>query len=311
MKTYRELLNINFPQPIVCGLGNFDGVHLGHQKLIKELMKQSKIRGLESAILTFEPHPAKVLHPKKSDPLIMTLRQKERVIESLGVHNLIFAPFTEDFSRLNYKDFIYNILIKTCRVKTIVVGFNYTFGNRGEGNAVNLREICSNEGIDAIIIPPVTYDGKVVSSSLIRSLIMNGNVKKAAEFMNRPFSIEGAVVCGDARGRKLGFPTANISYSPDIVLPARGVYATLAIWRDCAFKSITNIGIKPTFNKNQTTIEVHIFDFNEQIYGETLEIVFMEKIRDEIKFESPLKLIDQVKKDIEIAKKIFGMNLHQ
>lgn len=306
MKTYRELLTINLPKPIVCGLGNFDGVHLGHQMLIKELLKQSKIRGLESAILTFEPHPAKVLNPEKSDPLIMTLKQKERVIKSFGVHNLIFAPFTKDFSQLNYKDFIYNILIKKCRVKTIVVGFNYKFGNKGEGNADILKEICGKEGIDTIIIPPVTYDGKVVSSSLIRSLIMDGNVKKAGEFMDRPFSIEGTVVCGDALGRKLGFPTANVSYSPDIVLPAHGVYATIVIWQDRTFKSITNIGTKPTFNKNQTTLEVHIFNFNKQLYGETLEVVFVEKIRDEIKFESPSELIDQVKKDFASAKNILG-----
>lgn len=304
MKTYRDLTTINLPEPIVCGLGNFDGVHLGHQRLIKELLKQSKIRGLESAILTFEPHPAKVLYPEKSEPLIMTIRQKERVIESLGVQNLIFAPFTKDFSKLNYKDFIYNILIKKCRVKTVVVGFNYTFGNKGEGNAGILKEICSNEGIETIIIPPVIYDGKVVSSSLIRSLIMEGNVKKAREFIGRPFSIYGTVISGDARGRKLGFPTANISYSPEIILPAFGVYATLVIWQDKIFKSITNIGTRPTFNKNQISVEVHIFDFNEQIYGEALEVVFIEKIRDETKFENQSKLIEQVEKDFAVAKNI-------
>jgi len=306
MKTYRELLTINLTSPIACGLGNFDGVHLGHQKLIKELLKQSKIRGLESAILTFEPHPTKILQPEKTDPLIMTLKQKENVIKSFGIDNLIFAPFTRDFSKINYKDFIKDILIKKCRIKTIVVGFNYRFGNMGEGNAAILKEVCGKEGIDTIIIPPVTYEGKVVSSSLIRSLIMDGNVKKAGEFMDRPFSIEGTVVYGDARGRRLGFPTANVSYSPDIVLPAHGVYATLVIWQSRTLKGVTNIGTKPTFNKNQTTLEVHIFNFNEQIYGETLEVVFVEKIRSEIRFETPSELINQVKKDFAEAKNILG-----
>jgi len=306
MKTYRELLTINPAGPMACGLGNFDGVHLGHQRLIKELLRQSKIKDMESAILTFEPHPTKILQPEKTDPLIMTLKQKENVIKSFGIDNLIFAPFTRDFSRINYKDFIEDVLIKKCRAKTIVVGFNYRFGSMGEGNAAILKEICGKEGIDTIIIPPVTYEGKIVSSSLIRSLISEGNVKKAGEFMDRPFSIEGAVVYGDARGRRLGFPTANVAYSPDIVLPARGVYATLVIWQGKTLKGITNIGTRPTFNKSQTTLEVHIFNFNEQIYGQTLEVVFVEKIRDEIRFEGPAELISQVKKDFARAKNILG-----
>lgn len=306
MKTYRELLTMNLAGPMACGLGNFDGVHLGHQRLIRELLKQSKIKGIESAILTFEPHPTKILHPEKTDPLIMTLKQKENVIKSFGIDNLIFAPFTRDFSRINYKDFIKDVLIKKCRAKTIVVGFNYRFGSRGEGNAAILKEACAKEGIDTIIIPPVTYEGKIVSSSLIRSLIREGNVKKAGEFMDRPFSIEGTVVYGDARGRKLGFPTANVAYSPDIVLPAHGVYATLVIWQGKTLKGVTNIGTKPTFNKSQTTLEAHIFNFNGQIYGQMLEVVFVEKIREEIRFDGPSELISQVKKDFARAKNILG-----
>lgn len=304
MKTYRELLTLS--SPTACGLGNFDGVHLGHQKLIKELLKQATIRNLESTILTFEPHPSKILYPDKADPLIMTLKQKENVIKTYGIDNLVLIPFTRDFSNIDYEDFIYDILIKKCRAKTIVVGFDYRFGKKGAGNARILKEICRKEGIDTIIIPPVTYEGKIVSSTLIRSLIRNGNVKKAREFMARPFSIEGIVVYGDALGRELGFPTANVSYSPDIVLPANGVYAVLVAWQGRILKGIANIGIKPTFNKNQITLEVHIFNFNEQVYGETLEVIFVEKIRDEIKFEGVSRLIDQIKKDVAMAKKILS-----
>jgi riboflavin kinase/FMN adenylyltransferase len=306
MKIYRELLTINLSGPTACGLGNFDGVHLGHQRLIKELLKQARIKSLESTILTFEPHPSKILNPDKADPLIMTLKQKENVIKSFGINNLILTPFTRDFSKIDYKDFIYDILIKKCQAKTIVVGFDYRFGNRGAGTAHILKEICGKEGIDAIIIPPVTYEGKIVSSTLIRSLIRDGNVKKAGEFMARPFSIDGIVVYGDALGRKLGFPTANVSYSPDIVLPANGVYAVRVVWQGSILKGVANIGTKPTFNKNQTTLEVHIFNFNKQIYGETLEVIFVEKIRNEIKFDSVSELINQVRKDFVRAKNILG-----
>lgn len=305
MKTYRQLSGIKFSNPTVCGLGNFDGVHLGHQKLINELLKQSQIRKLESVILTFEPHPSKVLRADKSDPLIMSLRQKENVIKSLGIDNLIFAPFTQKFSQIDYKDFIYDILIGICKVKVVVIGFDYRFGCDGKGTANDLQEICSKEGIDTIIIPPVTYEGKIVSSTLIRALIESGDVKKAAEYMGRPFCIEGNVVYGDGLGRKLGFPTANISFSPDIILPAPGVYAVKVLWHNKAYKGIANLGIKPTFQKHKTTLEVHIFNFNQQIYGEYMEVNFIENLRGEIKFRSVSDLVAQVKNDIIEAKKIF------
>ncbi|WP_422445724.1 bifunctional riboflavin kinase/FAD synthetase [Thermoanaerobacterium sp. DL9XJH110] len=304
MNIYRELSSLNISTPTACGLGNFDGVHLGHQKLIKELVKQSKIRNLQSTILTFEPHPSKILRSDKADPLLLNLKQKEKIIESFGIDNLVLVPFTREFSKMNYKDFIYDILIEKCRARVVLVGFDYRFGYKGEGTAHVLEDICRAEGIDTVVIPPVTYEGRIVSSTLIRSLISNGDVKKAGAFLGRPFGIQGTVVYGDAVGRKLGFPTANISFSPDIVLPASGVYAVLVEWQEKTFKGVANIGTKPTFGKNHVTLEVHLFNFNQKIYGETIEVFFIDRIRREVKFDSVSDLICQVKSDFVKAKNI-------
>lgn len=303
MKIYHDLSSIQISNFTVCGLGNFDGIHRGHQRLISELLKLSHKTQYDSLILTFEPHPSKVLS-SNSNPLITTFNQKKEIIESSGVDHLVLAPFTREFSRINYKDFIYDILIKKCRVKAVVIGYNYRFGFKGKGNAQNMKDICQKEGIQTVVIPPITYEDKIVSSTLIRNLIQQGKVKKAADFMGRPFVVEGSVVHGNAIGKKLGFPTANITLSNEIVLPARGVYAVMISWRGNIYKGVANFGLKPTFNGKEIRLEVHIFDFNEDVYGENLEILFIEKLRSECKFDRIDDLISQIKKDFISAKEI-------
>lgn len=306
MIIYREVDTLKLTKPTACGLGNFDGVHLGHQILIKELVKQANQKKIDSTIITFEPHPHKLLAPEKADALLMTSKQKEEFIRSLRVDNLIFAPFTPEFAKMHYRDFIEEILIKKCNASIVVVGYDYRFGYRGEGNARILKELCQEKGVDTIIIPPVTYKGHIVSSTIIRTLIKNGDVEKAREYLGHLFSIEGCVVHGQAIGTKLGFPTANISFSPEIILPDFGVYAVLIKRDKTIYKAIANLGRRPTFNGSNVTLEVHIFDFNENIYGEILEILFVHRIRKEIKYDNPLDLKKQIKKDCVKAKSLLN-----
>ena len=225
METQKEMSLLKLCSPTAVGLGNFDGVHLGHQKLLAELKNLSVKKNLKSVIITFEPHPSKVLNPQKADQLITTSSQKESIIRSYGIDFLVFSPFTIEFSKINYRDFIYDHLIPKYNAKLIIVGYDYRFGYKGEGNAARIKEICKDEGIDVVIVPPVTYEGKIVSSTLIRSLIRKGDVLKARELLGRYFSIKGKIIHGDGVGTKLGYPTANVTIPADIILPACGVYA--------------------------------------------------------------------------------------
>ena len=278
MKIYRKLSSLQLANYTVCGIGNFDGIHRGHQKLIKELLQHSQNRNFDSLIFTFEPHPSKVLSPNNSTKLIMTLKQKKKIMSSYGIDHFILAPFTREFSEIKYKNFIYDILINKCRAKVVVIGYNYKFGYNGEGNAQRLKELCQHEGVDTVIIPPVTYKDHTVSSTFIRNLIEKGDVKSAAEYLGRPFNIEGIVRHGDGIGKRLGFPTANISLDQELALPAMGVYAVLVSLKGNVYKGVANLGIKPTFNGSDMRLEIHIFDFNGELYGKKLEVMFIEKL---------------------------------
>jgi len=298
-----NIYTTRFNGPTACALGNFDGVHLGHRKLISKMLKSSQDAGLMSVIVTFEPHPSKVLNSGNPQPLITTFEKKRVILESLGVDNMLCIPFDKDFSRMDYKDFIYDILIARCNAKIVVAGFDYRFGYKGLGDALRLKEICGKEGIDVIIVDPLFHDGYKVSSTLIRDLIKTGDVKSAASFLGRPYSIEGNVVTGDALGRRLGFPTANIAFSEDIVLPSKGVYAVTALCRGRVCKGIANVGKRPTFDGKDIKLEVHLFDFSRDIYGEWVEVFFFDNLREEIRFSCTEDLTKQVNIDFTLAKK--------
>lgn len=304
MKVYRDLSSITIPNYTACGIGNFDGIHRGHQKLVQTLLQYSQSRNLDSLIFTFDPHPSRVLSPKNSAKLIMTQNKKKQLIESYGIHHFVLAPFTQEFSKMEYKDFIYNILIDKCRAKVVVIGFNYKFGYKGLGTAENLKQLCNEIGVDTVIIPPVTYKGKIVSSTLIRSLLEKGDVKSAAKYIGRPFTVEGFVQHGKGIGKNLGFPTANVSLENELVLPPRGVYAVLVSWNNNIYKGVANLGTKPTFNGNDLVLEIHLFEFDDILYGEKLEVSFIQNLRSEVKFDKPEDLAKQVQRDLLSAKEI-------
>jgi riboflavin kinase/FMN adenylyltransferase len=282
-------------------LGNFDGVHIGHQRLIKKMVDIANDRGLNSSVLLFENH-TKSLIEGAGPLLISSTEQKNGLIKSLGVETIYTIKFDEKLMKLTPEEFIDEILVKRLNVKAIVVGYDYRFGYKASGNSDLLRELGRKYNIQVEILPPVLINEMVVSSTRIRDLIKDGNLEDAKILLNRNFSIQGKVVSGKNIGKKLGFPTANIEPIANYIMPRIGVYSTETIVDGNKYLSATSIGYNPTFGDGSIKIESHIIDFNEEIYNKKIELIFIEFIRDEIKFDSVDSLIEQIKKDVSYVK---------
>jgi riboflavin kinase/FMN adenylyltransferase len=293
---------------IVVGLGNFDGVHLGHQRLISALVKEAEKIGGTSVVFTFNPHPLKVLSGK-TPPMLFSQQAKEDTLRKMGVKVLLLVPFTNEFAFLSPEEFIEQVLIRGLGIKSVFIGYNYTFGKGGAGTAATLKEGGNKHGFMVNIIPPVSVDGIPVSSTLIRNLLKGGRVDKAAKMLGHYFFIEGPVVHGDKVGRGLGFPTANINIQEDIVVPANGIYAVKVQVDGKFYLGAANLGIKPTFCRKdcRTTLEVHLLDFQGGLYEKNIKIFFVRKIREEKRFDNKEKLIEQIRDDIKQVKKIFDL----
>lgn len=303
MRIYTNFKLLQLKNPTICGLGNFDGIHLGHQALIKKMLDIAYEKRLEPTIVTFYPHPSQILTPTKKLPLILTLNQKKRIFKQLGVKNLVLLPFNKEFSKITYDDFINSVLIKKCKSRANVVGFDYTFGYKGKGTAESLKHICAKKDIKTYIVPPITYNDIPISSSMIRDRIKSGDLTNVIKLMGRPFSISGRVVSGNGIGKKLGFPTANIDLPKNIILPPKGVYAAIITIKGQIYKGAANLGLKPTFNGKTMKLEVHLFDFKQNIYNENIEVFFIDILRNERRFNSALDLKKQVENDfIEVSR---------
>lgn len=289
----------------IITLGNFDGLHLGHQELIKMVIKRAKETGSVSLVVTFRPHPLKILAPEKCPSLISIYEEKIRLFEKLGIDVLVKIPFTLAFSSITPRDFVKRILCGLLGAKEIFVGYNYRFGRGREGNIQKLKELGEEFGFKVIEVEQISLNGEVISSSKIRHLLKDGEVEYATRLLGRHYAITGIVIKGDGRGKDLGFPTANIA-AKHAIIPADGVYAVRLFVRDKYYDGIANIGIRPTFNKKDPTTEVHVFDFNEDLYGEEITVYFLQKIREEKKFMNADALIQQIKSDIATAKSILA-----
>jgi len=289
----------------IITIGNFDGLHLGHQELIKKIIQRAEETASLSMVVTFRPHPLKILAPEKCPPLISIYEEKIRLLEQLGIDVLVKIPFSLDFAAMEPRDFVKDILCGLLGAKEIFVGYNYRFGKGRKGDIRLLRELGEEFGFVVREIEQVSLNGEVISSTRIRQLLKNGDVGDAAKFLGRPYALCGIVVKGDGRGRGLGFPTANIA-SRHAIIPSNGVYAVKLFVRDKYYNGVVNIGMRPTFDARTLAIEVHIFDFDEDIYGEEITVSFMRKIREEKKFGSAEALINQISADIEIAKEILS-----
>lgn len=285
----------------ILTLGNFDGLHLGHRKIIRKVSTRAKKLDLPSIVYTFDPHPLKVLAPEKSPPLITGTKDKIRLIESTGVDILILASFTKNFASMHPKAFVNDILIQRLGIKEVWIGHDYSFGKGKQGSAEYLKELGAKLGFFVGIIAAHRKDGDIVSSSRIRELIKDGKTGKAARLLGAPFSLTGRVVKGRDVGAALGFPTANLSTRAELI-PAIGVYAGYATLDDKEYPAVINIGTAPTFKRKKTVVECHILDFKGSIYGKDIRVSFVRRLRGERLFKDTKSLTAQIEKDVSRAK---------
>jgi riboflavin kinase/FMN adenylyltransferase len=274
-------------------VGTFDGVHLGHRRVIESAVEAARSRGLPATVVTFDPHPLQVLRPDDPPRLLTTTPVKIDRVRELAVDELVVIPFTQEFSRLDPEEFCRDVLADTLRARYVSVGENFRFGHGASGDHQLLRS-CTE--FETSVVPLLELGGEPVSSSRIRSLIEKGDVAAARELLGAPFELEGTVVEGDARGRELGIPTANVLPEPVALVPAPGIYAGAAR----GYPAAISVGVRPTFEQaGKLLVEAYLLDFEGDLYGETLRLSFLERLRDEERFESAEELVQQMRRDVE------------
>ena len=310
MKIIDHLDKIRGPfKNAVITIGNFDGVHIGHQALFHEVIEKAEVIDGTSIAMTFEPHPIRVLKQNGHPPLITLYEQKAELIERTGIDVLICVPFDKAFASMSADQFITHLLVKKLGMKAIVVGEDYSFGQNREGNIDMMKAYALDYGFEVIVANWIKASKGVadrISSTKIRELVMEGQMAKAEKMLGRNYQIRGRVVTGRDRGGKLlGIPTANINLH-DELCPKTGIYAVTVEVEGRQHNGVANIGYSPTFEDHEFTVEVHILDFNANIYGEKIRVNFIKRIRDEIKFSNISELIDQIKMDIAAAREIFS-----
>lgn len=293
-------------RPQVLAIGHFDGVHAGHQEVLGRAVQAARRMGLSASVMTFHPHPREVLGIARYKESLTPLKDKLALFESLGLDRVYLMSFTPELAQLSPEYFVERILLPL-EIETLVVGFDFTFGHKGSGNADTLGMLAAGR-LTVEVMHPYHMQGEKVSSTLIRECLLNGQAEKAARLLKRPYTIAGRVVTGDGRGRTIGVPTANVEPLEAYVIPGRGVYAVMLLVADKWVKGVMNIGWKPTFaaEEGQDTLEVHLFDFSGDIYGEEVVISFAGFIRHERKFNSADELVAQISADMKSAKEILA-----
>jgi riboflavin kinase/FMN adenylyltransferase len=295
-----------FKNPVLT-IGNFDGVHRGHLGLFNKIKERAKAIGGQSVVMTFEPHPAKVMRPDNGPLLITPTEQKLELIEQAGIDVVLCVPFDHQFASISAEDFIAKILVAKIGIREMVVGYDYTFGYQRKGNLELLRKMGRDLGFIVHVIGPIEINHNPVSSTSIRQLVQAGRLQEAKVQLGRDYQISGKVVEGQGRGKKLlGFPTANLKWA-EALYPKPGVYAVRVILDGRTYYGVTNIGNNPTFENKELSIETYIFDFSANILEKSLKLEFVERIRDEVKFRNVKELSDQIALDIRRAKEILGL----
>ncbi len=286
-------------------LGNFDGVHRGHQALVAEVVAWGRRVAGAAVVVTFDPHPARVLHPGPAKSALMTLEQKAEVLASLGVDRLAVLPFTESLARMPAEDFARRVLRQALGAARVVVGQDFRFGEARAGDVVALARFGESLGFGVSSVSPVEQDGAVISSSRIRDRLAAGEVAVARVLLGRPFYVDGVIVRGDGRGQALGFPTANVA-TPNETLPRLGVYACRIRLRGgvSAWPAVANLGQRPTFGGGATTLEAHLLGFEGDLYGQEARVEFVDRLRAEKAFSGPEALIEQIRRDADTARRV-------
>jgi riboflavin kinase/FMN adenylyltransferase len=304
MKVFHGVMEARELAGCALALGNFDGVHLGHQALFAEARRH----GVPAAALTFQPHPGKVLQPELAPKLITLLPRKLELFEAQGLAAAVVQPFSLEYARTSPRDFE-AALLDVLGARHVVVGYDFTYGAARGGTVDTLRAAASARGAQVHVVAPVTVDGVVASSTKVREYILEGRVSAAHRLLGRPFDLDGTVVTGQGRGRGLGFPTANVDTQNEL-RPAPGVYAIRVRFRAEPEGSwrpgVANIGVKPTFGGNAVTIEAHLLDFSGDLYGKELRVQFLEHLRPERRFGSVAELVGQIKRDVEAARTVIA-----
>jgi riboflavin kinase / FMN adenylyltransferase len=288
--------------PTAMSIGNFDGVHSGHRKILEDVAQRARQSGWVSAVLTFDPHPAKILRPDAAPLQIGTLAQRLDGFSRAGIDAVLVLSFTLELAQVRARDFVERFLVETMNAKAVLVGEGFRFGNRQEGDVVLLEKLGEKFGFEVDIIAPVGDGDSIVSSSAIRQAVREGRTEGARHMLGRPFALTGEIHPGTGQGRKLVVPTLNITTQQEL-LPANGVYATECVVNGKTYQSVTNIGVRPTFDGQQLAIESHLFDFSDAISSGPMEVRFKSRLRDEQKFPNIEALRQQVLVDIEAAKK--------
>jgi riboflavin kinase/FMN adenylyltransferase len=292
-------------KPAAVTIGNFDGVHVGHQKILRGVIDRARSRDAMSAVLTFDPHPARVLRPDVAPGLLETLPQRLSEFAALGIDAALVLKFDQELAKASAEEFAQEFLVETLRTRAVLVGANFRFGHKQAGDVKLLAELGRKNGFAVEIVEPVLVDGCVVSSSTIRQAVSEGRVEEARSMLGRPFALSGEIRTGTGLGRKLVVPTLNLATEQEI-LPKTGVYATEVVVGGKSYQAVTNVGVRPTFDGKQLAIESHLFDFSETVTSGEMRVKFLARLRDEQKFSRPEALREQILKDIERAKELFA-----
>jgi riboflavin kinase/FMN adenylyltransferase len=286
----------------VITIGNFDGVHLGHQEIFRRVKRKARSKNGKAVVFTFEPHPLKLLRPEKCPPLITPYAKRIRLIQHFGMNAVVVAKFTREFAALSPEAF-FDILRDIFNVKAIYIGYDFSFGRDRKGSVEKLKSFGKRNSVEIEVVEPIMLHGMPVSSTKIRHLVAEGDMPSAQEFLGRYFFLSGNVVKGHKRGQRFGYPTANIETGHEL-FPPRGVYATFLYFQGKRYRAATNLGVNPTFNNGAMSIESYILDFEGSLYGEEVSVSFVQKIRDELCFSTVDALVHQIKEDVKKVEEI-------
>ncbi len=295
------------PAGTVVTVGTFDGVHRGHWAVLTEIRERARTSGRRSILVTFHPHPLRIVRPAAAPPLLTTPDEKKEILAESGLDAVVFLPFTPVLARYEPQRFVDEILIGRLRVSELVIGYDHGFGRGRSGDVNTLREIGRERGFQVDVVPPVDVDGEAISSTGVRSAVAAGNVAAARTALGRPYAVRGLVVRGDGRGRTLGFPTANLQVlGADKLVPPPGIYAVRAALRSGMHAGALHVGPRPTFQGSTPTVELHLLDFDGDLYGERVRVDFVEYLRPVAPFDSVAALVEQMRADVEQARAVLG-----
>ena len=305
MQPTEELASTKVQGGSALTIGVFDGVHIGHRYLLEQVKASARRRGLASAVITFRNHPRTVLAPGEPVAYICSLTERLELLRTTGVDHVVPLTFTKELSQYSPRQFV-ELLTSCLGMKGLLVGPDFALGKGRAGTAAVLEELGRDLGYTVATVLPFDHQGQVVSATAIRRCLAAGDMELAATFLGRPPSLSGPVVVGDRRGRSLGFPTANIGVAPDIVLPADGIYCTVATAGGRSYDSVSSIGVRPTFGESLRTVETYIMDFSDDLYGQHLKIDLLKRLRDEKRFSGVDELVAQMKLDVETAREVLA-----